>query len=205
MDHSRALSQIEEIHQQIAKGEIYRGYRSLPIAASGFVGLTAAVFQPRRTADDPVAFLQYWTVIAALAAIIGLVEVAYNYLVHDHASGRRRTRQVIGQFLPAVLAAAAVTASLAHVNPRLVPLLPGLWAICFGIGTFALRPYLPRMTGMVALYYLTAGSWLLWTAALDPPFSGWRVGGVFCAGQLMAAAVLYWELERNHEDAGDWT
>jgi hypothetical protein len=205
MDHSRALSQIEEIHQQIAKGEIYRGYRSLPIAASGVVGLMAALFQPRRAADDPVAFLQYWTVIAAVAAMIGLVEVAYNYLVHDQASSRRRTRQVFGQFLPAALGAVVVTASLMHISPRLVQLLPGLWAVCFGMGAFALRPYLPRMTGFVALYYLTAGSLLLWTADLDAAVGGWRVGAVFGAGQLMAAAVLYWELERSHEEAGDWT
>ena len=37
MDFSRAITQIAEIHQQIAKAEIYRGYRSLPIAVSGLV------------------------------------------------------------------------------------------------------------------------------------------------------------------------
>jgi len=35
VDVTRALDQIAEIHGQIAKGELYRGYRSLPIAASG--------------------------------------------------------------------------------------------------------------------------------------------------------------------------
>jgi len=35
VDVSRALDQIAEIHQQMAKGELYRGYRSLPLAASG--------------------------------------------------------------------------------------------------------------------------------------------------------------------------
>ena len=37
VDVTRALDQIAEIHQQMAKGEVYRGYRSLPIAASGTV------------------------------------------------------------------------------------------------------------------------------------------------------------------------
>ncbi len=31
VDVTRALDQIAEIHQQIAKGEMYRGYRSLPL------------------------------------------------------------------------------------------------------------------------------------------------------------------------------
>jgi hypothetical protein len=202
MDHSRALSQIAEIHQQIAKGEIYRGYRSVPIALSGVVGLAAAVAQPARINSDPVLFLEYWTAIAGLAGVIGLVEVIYNYAVRDHASGRRRTRQVLGQFLPAVLGGAVVTTAFAHIGTQLVPLLPGIWAICFGIGTFASRPYLPRFAGIVALYYCVAGSALLWTVDLGGPFSPWEVGGVFGIGQLMAAAVLYWQLERNHEELG---
>ena len=199
MDHTRALSQIAEIHQQIAKGEIYRGYRSVPIALSGLVGLAAAVAEPARTIADPLAFLRYWAGVAAVAGIVGLVEVAYNYVVFDHASGRRRTRQVLGQFLPGAIGAAVLTVSFAHVSPRLVPLLPGIWAVCFGVGIFASRPYLPRLSGLVALFYFAAGSLLLWTANMDAPLNAWHVGGTFGVGQLMAAAVLYWELERKEQ------
>jgi hypothetical protein len=199
MDYPRALSQIAEIHQQIAKGEIYRGYRSVPLALSGVVGLVAAVAQPARISSDPVGFLGYWSVVAAVAGVIGLVEIVYNYVARDHASGRRRTRQVLGQFLPAGLGGAVITAAFAHLGASLVPLLPGIWAICFGIGTFASRPYLPRMAGFVALYYCAAGSVLLWTVDLGGQLHPWSVGGVFGIGQLLAAAVLYWELERGDE------
>ena len=75
-------------------------------------------------------------------------------------------------------------------------LLPGLWAICFGIGIFASRPYLPRASGWVALLYYAAGVALLWIARGPEPLRGWWVGGTFGAGQLMAALVLYWNLER---------
>jgi hypothetical protein len=197
MDFPRALTQIAEIHQQIAKGEIYRGYRSLPIAASGVVGIAAAVAQPGAAGSiGAMTFVWYWTAIAVLAALVGISEIAYNYVVHEPASGRRRTRMVLGQFLPGVIGAAVLTASLVHVDPRLVALLPGIWAICFGIGTFSSRPYLPRASGLVALFYFTAGSLLLWTAGLDAPLNGWRVGGTFGVGQLLAAMVLYWKLER---------
>ena len=80
-------------------------------------------------------------------------------------AARRRTRQVVGQFLPSVLAGAIITASFVHLSAALVPLLPGLWAICFGIGTFASRPYLPRASGWVALFYYAAGIALLWMRA----------------------------------------
>jgi hypothetical protein len=196
MDFPRALTQIAEIHQQIAKGEIYRGYRSIPIAASGLVGVAAALAERLAHADgSPGAFLRYWAGVAVVAGLVGISEIAYNYLVHDHASGRRRTRQVLGQFLPGAIGGVVLTATFAHVRPELVALLPGVWAICFGIGTFASRPYLPRSSSLVALYYVAAGTVLLWTVSLDAPLNGWRVGGTFGAGQLLAAAVLYWELE----------
>jgi TctA family transporter len=202
MDIPRALAQIEQIHEQLAKGEVYRGYRSLPVAASGLIGLIAAWLQPRAPGQlDPIRFVTYWTFVAACAGFVGISEIAYNYLVHDDASARRRTRKVVGQFLPSVLAGAIITVSFVHLSAALVPLLPGLWAICFGIGAFSSRPYLPRATGVVALFYYAAGVVLLWIATGPEPLAGWWVGATFGTGQLLAALVLYWNLERqNHED-----
>ena len=197
MEFARALAEIAEIHQQIAKGEIYRGYRSLPIAASGLIGLAAAWLQtPGLGARDPVAFVLYWTSVALLAGFVGVSEIVYNYLVRDRPSERRRTRQVVGQFVPSVLAGAIVTVCFLHLSAALVSLLPGLWAICFGIGTFASRPYLPRGSLIVAVFYYAAGVVLLWSARGPEPLTPWWVGGTFGVGQLLAAAVLYLSLER---------
>jgi len=197
MDLSRALGQLADIHQQIAKGEIYRGYRSVPVAASGLIGFAAAWAQPPALgASDPVGFVLYWTVIAVCAGFVGASEIIYNYIVHDDRAARRQTTRVVGQFLPSVLAGAIITASFVHLSAALVPLLPGLWAICFGIGIFASRPYLPRASGWVALLYYAAGVALLWIARGPEPLYGWWVGGTFGTGQLMAAVVLYWNLER---------
>ena len=195
MDFDRALAQIADIHRQVAKGEIYRGYRSVPVAASGVVGLAAAWAQPARLgAGDPVGFVIYWTVIAACAGFVGASEIVYNYVVHEEPAARRRTRLVVGQFLPGVLAGAVITASFVHLSAALVQLLPGLWAICFGIGTFSSRPYLPKAAGWVSLFYCVTGTTLLWTAA---PLSAWSIGATFGAGQLLAAVVLYVSLERG--------
>jgi hypothetical protein len=198
MDLSRALGQLADIHQQIAKGEIYRGYRSLPIAVSGLIGLAAAWAQaPGLGAGDPIGFVLYWTSVAACAALVGASEIIYNYVVHDDRASRRQTTQVVGQFLPSVLAGAVITLSFVRLSAALVPLLPGLWAICFGIGIFASRPYLPRASGWVALFYYAAGVALLWVARGPEPLRAWWVGGTFGTGQLMAALVLYWNLERR--------
>jgi hypothetical protein len=200
MDLSRALGQLADIHQQIAKGEIYRGYRSVPIAASGLIGFGAAWTQaPGLGVNDPIGFVLYWTAIAGCAALVGTSEIIFNYVVRDDRADRRRTRQVVGQFLPSVLAGAIITASLVHLSAALVPLLPGLWAICFGLGIFASRPYLPRASGWVALFYYVAGIALLWVARGPEPLRAWWVGGTFGTGQLLAAFVLFWNLERDNQ------
>ena len=198
MDAIRALDQIEEIHRQIAKGEVYRGYRSVPLALSGLLGLVSAWLQPVALGtSDPIGFVLYWTAIAGAAAFVGSSEIIYNYCVHEDATGRRKTRKVVGQFLPSVVGGGAMTVCFTHLSPSLVPLLPGLWAICFGIGIFASRPYLPRASGWVALFYYAVGFALLWIARGPEPLTGWWVGGTFGAGQLMAAVVLWWNLERT--------
>jgi hypothetical protein len=197
VDLSRALGQLADIHQQLAKGEIYRGYRSVPIAASGLIGLIAAWAQlPALGVVDPIGFVKYWTGIAACAALIGASEIIYNY-VRDERAERRRTREVVGQFLPSLVAGAIISVCFVRLSTTLVPLLPGLWAICFGIGIFASRPYLPRASGWVALFYYAAGVALLWRANGTAPLHAWWVGGTFGIGQLLAAFVLFWNLERR--------
>ncbi len=197
MDVTRALEQIAEIHQQIAKGEVYRGYRPLPVALSGVIGIVAAALQPRRLgATDPVGFVLFWSVVATFAGLVGSSEILHNYAMHDEAGARRRTQRVVGQLLPSLVGGAAITACFVHLSPALVPLLPGLWAICFGIAIFSSRPYLPRASGWVALFYYAAGVALLWFARGPEPLSGWWVGGTFGIGQTFAAAVLWWDRER---------
>jgi hypothetical protein len=152
---------------------------------------------------DPVGFVVYWVAIAVCAAFVGVSEIVYNYVVHESVADRRQTRRVVGQFLPSVAAGAAIGLCFIHVSPALVTLLPGLWAICFGIGVFASRPYLPRASGWVALFYYVAGFALLWNARTGGALSPWWLGGTFGAGQIFAAVVLWWNLERDADDGAD--
>ena len=198
MDVPRALDQIAAIHEQMAKGEVYRGYRSLPVAASGVIGLIAAWLQPPALgATDPIGFVLYWAAVAVAALLVGSSEILYAYAMEDDAAARRQTRRVVGQFLPSLAGGALIAICFMHLSTTLVPLLPGLWAFCFGLGTFASRPYLPKATGWVALFYYAAGFVLLWIARGPEPLSGWWIGATFGTGQLLAALVLWWNLERT--------
>ena len=49
MELREALQQISDIRQQMARSEVFRGYRSLTVGSSGVLGLLAAAVQPRWT------------------------------------------------------------------------------------------------------------------------------------------------------------
>jgi hypothetical protein len=199
MELQRALAQVAAIQDQITRSDVYRGYRSLPVAASGVIGLAAAWLQPRGLASDPLSFVVYWMIVAVCAGFVGVSEIVYNYVVRDEALARQRTRRVVGQMLPSLLAGAIVTVCLSHLSAALVPLLPGLWAICFGLGIFASKLYLVRASGWVALYFYVMGVALLWMATgPETTLTPWSVGGTFGVGQLLTAAVLYWNLETEN-------
>jgi hypothetical protein len=200
MELQRALAQVAEIQDQLTRADVYRGYRSVPVAASGLIGLVAAWLQPAGLVADPRAFVGYWAVIALCAGFVGISEIVYNYVVHDESLARRRTRRVVGQLLPSLLGAAVITGCFVQLSAALVPLLPGIWAICFGIGIFASRPFLLRASGWTALYFYAMGVGLLWTARGPESLSPWSVGGTFGVGQLFTAVVLYWNLENEEKD-----
>ncbi len=200
MELHRALAEVAEIRDRAARADVYRGYRSIPVAASGLIGLAAAWLQPSGLEADPFAFVLYWIVVAASAGFVGVSEIVYNYVVHDEAMARRRTRRVVGQLVPGLLAGVIITACFMRLGAALVPLLPGVWAICFGVGIFASRPFLVRSSGWVALYFYAAGIVLLWNARGPEMLSPWSVGGTFGVGQLLTAALLFWNLETRFAD-----
>jgi hypothetical protein len=195
MELQRALAEVAAIREQATRSEVYRGYRSIPVALSGVIGLAGAWLQPASTSADPIAFVIYWISIALAAGGVGISEIGANYLMHDDALARARTRRVVGQMLPGLLAGAAITVCFVRLSPTQVPLLPGIWAICFGVGIFASRPFLVEASGWAALYYYTAGIVLLWTARGPDTLGPWSVGGIFGVGQLLTAALLYRNLE----------
>lgn len=198
MELVKALDQISEIHDHLARGEVFRGYRPLPVAFTGVCALAAACAQPAIAAAVPGwGFVSYWVVVAFVCVAVCGGAILYNFIFREDLFSRRRTGRVLGQFLPCVVAGGTATFILLRVDPTLGSFLPGLWALFFSLGVFASRPYLPRATGWVALGYLIASFYLL-LVARHPGFRPeWGVGATFGAGQLLTALVLYWNLERK--------
>lgn len=196
-DVSRALEDLADIRDRLARGEVYRGWRSVPVAGSGLVGIAAAAWQAARQGPfEPGRFILYWLVVGVVALVLGCSEIVWHYATRATGVERQRARRVMAQFLPALAAGALATLVMMRHDVSSARLLPGLWALLFGVAIFAARPYLPRASGWVALFYWTSGLALLWTTPGPGGLSPWSVGGTFGAGQLLAAGVLYVSLER---------
>lgn len=197
MHLDKALDQLSEIHAQLLRSEVFRGYRSGPTAATGVVALVAAALQTGWLgAADPHGFVRFWLFAAcACIAVCGLDVLAG--VRRAELRGRDQTLRVVLQFVPAILVGGLLAVALPRI-PGGEALLPGLWALTFGLGVLASRPYLPRAIGWVGLWYLVAGSALLVLPGDAAP-SPWGMGLTFGIGQLAAAAVLHVNLARGND------
>jgi hypothetical protein len=195
-----ALEQLDAIHEHLTKAEVYRGFTAPGVVLVGAVGLIAAAVQDLVPgASDPTGFVGYWLVVAGVGAAVGFGTTAHAYFLREEEDARRKTRRVFAQFLPCLAAGALITAAFARADLELVAMLPGLWAVVFGLGLIAARPYLPRGVGLVGLGYVLAGGLLLARAVSSPDLSGWAVGGVFGAGHLLMALVLWCDRSRDSD------
>src|SRR5262249_22697333 len=206
MELREALAQISEIRQQVARTAVFPGYRAVPVAFSGLLALTVAVLEEAWISDplqEIAAYLTLWVGAAVISLLAMGVEIALNYRASGSSLSRELTRLAVGQFLPSVVAGGLVTFALVTYARASVWLLPGLWAILFSLGIFASHRLLPRATFWVALFYLVVGTFCLTLG--EASLSPWAMGVPFGVGQLFAAAVLYWTLERNDGEKQEQT
>jgi hypothetical protein len=192
-----ALTQISEIRQRVAQAEVFRGYRAVPVAFSGLLALTTAVVQMICLPDptgNALAYLALWVGAASISLLATGLELFLHYRhAHSPLAGQL-TWLALRQFAPCLIAGAVVLLAVATYARDVLWILPGLWALLFSMGIFASYRLLPKATFWVATFYLIAGALLL--TLHEDALSPWAMGLPFGAGQLFAAAVLYWTLER---------
>jgi hypothetical protein len=206
MELREALAQISAIRRQVARTEVFRGYRALPVAFSGVLAFVAAgvqaVFLPE-PAHQVGAYLALWVGAAAVSMLATGVEMFWHCRHSQAPLTQEMTWLAVSQFLPSVVAGGLVTFVVAGYAPESLWMLPGLWAVLFSLGIFASYRLLPRATFWVGLFYMTAGILCLAFAQGPAELSPWAMGIPFGCGQLLAAGVLYWTLERKDGEPSD--
>jgi hypothetical protein len=203
MELHEALRQIDAMRGQMARTEVFRGYRAPTVAATGLLALAAASLQgwivpePRQ---EMGRYLLLWIGVAAISASAVAIELAARWLRSDSPLARRQTRQAVEQFAPCLLAGAALTWAIAGYLPEAAVALPGLWAIVFSLGVFASWRQLTPRALIVAAHYLTTGVACLMLARDAWALSPWAMAATFGVGQLLTAAVLHWDTELRADD-----
>ena len=202
MELRDALDQISEIRERMARGQVFRGYRAV---TTGFTALLAVVTsaaqaawvpRPHVDVDD---YLWLWCGAAVLSLVVVGSEMAVRAVRSGSALHRQMTMLAVDQFVPCLVAGALVTYAIGKFAGGIVWIMPGLWAVLFSLGVFASRRFLPRGVGLVGGYYLLAGLICLAVGRQDrATLWPWTMALVFGTGQLLAAGVLWWTLERNH-------
>jgi hypothetical protein len=201
MELRDALTQISEIRLQLARNEVFRGYRAMPVAFSGGIAVLAAVIQSV-TMPDPVAEIGPYLVLWIGAAIVSGLATGLEMMIRARNSTTTKTRELtwlaLEQFCPALMAGALLTVVLVRAAPESLWMLPGLWQILFALGVFASCRLLPKPTFWVGVFYLGTGLAVIALAHGSAALSPWSMGLPFGIGQIMAALVLYFTLERDH-------
>ncbi|MBO0697806.1 MAG: hypothetical protein J2P46_05395 [Zavarzinella sp.] len=204
MELREALDSIATIRRRMAETEVFRGYRALPVAVSAILAVLAGLVQPAvvpRPEQDVPGYVGLWSVVA----LVSMGAAALAMFLRDRVAGTSLTRPVtwlaIGQFVPCLVAAAVVTVVIVRTAPESAWLLPGLWQVFFSQGIFASCRLLPRPAFAVGVFYLVAGTATLVLGRGDEALAPWAMAVPFGVGQTLAAAVLYWTLERTDGEA----
>jgi len=198
-----ALSQIAEIRSRVAAAERFRGYRAAPVAVTGLLAVLVAAVQPLvlPTPTEQVGgYLWLWLCTAAVGAAVAGSGIWLRHRRSRNPLAKQLTWLAVGQFAPCLAAGAVVTAVILRNAPEHAPLLPGLWQVFFSLGVFASCRLLPPAVAAVGVVYLLAGAVNLALAGGPHALNPWAMGLPFGFGQLLTAAVLYWNLERPRHD-----
>ena len=201
MEFQEALAQVAEIREDLARTELFRGYRSLTVGLSGVVGIAAALLQgivAPQPSQELGAYLLLWASAAAINLILVGSEMWLRACQAPAAIARQKTIFAMEQFAPAVVVGGLLTLVIARCAAESAWMLPGLWSLVFSLGIFASCRLLPRAVFTVGIWYLLWGIVALAAGQGVGAFSGWTMGAAFGGGQLLLSAVLYLTLERGH-------
>lgn len=206
MDAKMAAGQVQAIWAQLARTACFRGYRPWTVGSTGLLGVIAACLQAVLIPvpiDNLDAYVMLWLGVAGVSVVITGLELAFSYRTNDSAWERRLARQAVGQFVPCLVAGAAITWVITTYFWNAAELLPGLWALCFALGVFASRPYLTHEVAWIAAHYLLAGVVAISLAHTPWAFHPLVMGITFGGGQLAMAWVLARGEARGDEESID--
>ena len=215
MNIHRALSDIAEIKAQLDRTQSHRGFRSVATVLSAVLALLMAVLLNQSIETlSPAWFVDAWTLVAIVSLSVAFIEMKIRASGGHEDLVWKMHHDLGRQLLPALLAGAVLTFVLNDHRmpffgtvgndaetylPRLNHLLPGMWAMIYGLGIVACVQHLPRAAWLVAGWFLIGGSVCILLESSSLRHLNQQMAILFAGGQLALGAVLFWKLERHDE------
>jgi hypothetical protein len=190
MNRAEAIACVERVREQIARIEMFRAFRAHSTAATAVLAIAGGVVQERWELSGDLPFVILWTTIALIGVLIVAIEMALRYRAADSTLARDATIAAVRQFQPCLIAGGLVTFGILLAAPQAIHLLPALWAVCFSLGIFGVRPGLPEAAKFIAAWYLLAGVVLIALGGRSSTFCWWWMPLTFGIGQTLSAIVL---------------
>jgi hypothetical protein len=149
-----------------------------------------------RGAEDAGRYVAIW--IACLAFALAVNYGAVVVWLARNWSSRTRTelRTAAITILPSISAGGAFTAALLARGE--VGMLPGTWALCYGLGLIAARSMLPRGVLPIALAFAATGATLLFAAGTNA-LTWWVMPLTFGLGQTLIGVLILRDDETARE------
>ncbi|HEY0613044.1 MAG TPA: hypothetical protein VGC96_00325 [Candidatus Elarobacter sp.] len=192
MDVTRAIADLDEVRTRLAAVQRFRGLSGPAALASGIGALGTgavqlAVVPYPHGGQDASRYVALWIACLAFALAVNYGAVAV-WLVRNWSS-RTRTelRTAALTITPSIAAGGAFTAAL--LGRGEVGLLPGAWALLYGLGLLAARPMLPRGVVVAALGFAATGTALLFAGGTNA-LAWWVMPATFGLGQSGIALML---------------
>ena len=193
MEIERALSDLAEVRERLARAERFEGYSAPAAAASGIVALIAGGVQYARV-PHPVApaalstYLTIWMTCLGAALLLNYGAVALWLLKNHRPSAKSQFRTAALSIAPSVLLCGAMSAALAaHGN---YTLLPGTWFAFYAVGLFASRHAIPAAALPVMVAFGLLAVAFLATPLENVALSWWVMPLGFGTGQLTIGYLL---------------
>lgn len=201
-----AISDLKEIRAQLDRASGFRGFRSLTVGLSGIFTFVGAMLQLALHAnwqDSLRGFLWIWLAVALCSLSGTMVEIWVRSLCSSTPFVWKTYRNLAIQIAPSFFVGAVLTLSVVF-SGRAGWMLPGMWSLIYSLGLFACCQHLPRQSIWAAYYYLVGGTVCLWHSFIlrgtDTTFSSaWYMVVLFGGGQFLLGWILYWTLERRHD------
>jgi hypothetical protein len=196
MELQRALSDLEEVRDRLARVQRFEGYSAPAAAASGVVALIAGVVQQRLaplplTADAQQTYVAIWIACLAVALVLNYGAVAVWVLKHRGPAAQSQFRTAALSIAPSVVLGGVL--SLALIERSEYALLPGAWFALYAIGLFASRSAVPKAALTIAFAFAALALIFTLTPLAVLALAWWVMPLGFGLGQIGIAALIWKE------------